>query len=49
MKYQVGDMFLIHHGNSYSRGIIVEIKKDCDKANALDEYHVAWYGFWSYF
>ena len=42
-KYHVGDLLLIHHGNSYSRGIIVEIKKECDTANALDEYRVAWF------
>jgi hypothetical protein len=34
---------LIHHGNSYSRGIIVEIKEECDTANAADEYRVAWF------
>jgi hypothetical protein len=43
MKCKVGDMFLIHHGNSYSRGILVKIKKECDTADALDEYHVAWF------
>ena len=43
MKCKVGDMFLIHHGNSYSRGIVVEIKKECDTVIALDEYHVAWF------
>jgi hypothetical protein len=43
MKYRVGDMFLVHHGNSYSRGVIIEIEKECDTANALDECRVAWF------
>jgi len=41
VKYKVGDMFLIHHGNSYSRGILTEIEVyDTDQP---DGYHIAWF------
>jgi hypothetical protein len=41
VKYKVGDMFLIHHGNTYSRGILTEIETyDTEQPEG---YHIAWF------
>jgi len=39
-KYRVGDMFLVHHGNDFSRGILCEIRSCEIKTN---EYMICWF------
>jgi hypothetical protein len=37
-KYGVGDMFLIHHGNEFSRGILCDINSD-----GHTKYTICWF------
>jgi hypothetical protein len=37
-KYRVGDLFMIYHGNQFSRGILSEINSD-----GYTEYTVCWF------
>ena len=37
-KYRVGDLFLIHHGNEFSRGILSDINSD-----GYTEYTICWF------
>jgi hypothetical protein len=37
-KYRVGDLFLIHHGNDFSRGILSDINSD-----GHSKYTICWF------
>ena len=37
-KYRVGDMFLVHHGNDFSRGILSDINDD-----GHTKYTICWF------
>ena len=37
-KYRVGDLFLIHHGNDFSRGILSDINDD-----GHTKYTICWF------